>query len=208
MRRRFRSTAIRRSCRRAARSTKMPSTCRGRSVHFEHRGDRTSIWSRSATSRSTHQPFSEMSHGVPTSAAAPATSTARATPSCSFRACSTCPGNFDTTGPLFESQGRQSCARSGADFRSLRGARYLAPHGHDGRMASLRDFVLATSSSTSSRGRSRRRRPSTPSLPTSRRSTFCPTRSSARAAGSTRARARPNAGARRSFPSRSPGTRT
>jgi cytochrome c peroxidase len=24
---------------------------------------------------------------------------------------------------------------------SLRGARYLAPYGHDGRMASLRDFV-------------------------------------------------------------------
>lgn len=50
------------------------------------------------------------------------------------------PGNFDTTSALFNPR---------ADDRvldpfttpSLRGARYLAPYGHDGRQGSLRDFV-------------------------------------------------------------------
>jgi cytochrome c peroxidase len=53
---------------------------------------------------------------------------------------STRPGNFDTTGPLFN-----PIADNGVldpvRIPSLRGARYLAPYGHNGRTASLRDFV-------------------------------------------------------------------
>jgi hypothetical protein len=50
------------------------------------------------------------------------------------------PGNFDTTGPLFNPKAHNS-ARDPVRIPSLRGARYLAPYGSDGRTASLRDFV-------------------------------------------------------------------
>jgi cytochrome c peroxidase len=53
---------------------------------------------------------------------------------------STRPGNFDTTGPLFNPKAHNS-ARDPVRIPSLRGARYLAPYGSDGRTASLRDFV-------------------------------------------------------------------
>jgi len=53
---------------------------------------------------------------------------------------STRPGNFDTTGALFNPQADDGMLDP-VTIPSLRGARYLAPYGHDGRMASLRDFV-------------------------------------------------------------------
>jgi cytochrome c peroxidase len=53
---------------------------------------------------------------------------------------STRPGNFDTTGPLFNPKA-DNFALDPVRIPSLRGARYLAPYGHDGRMSSLRDFV-------------------------------------------------------------------
>jgi cytochrome c peroxidase len=53
---------------------------------------------------------------------------------------STRPGTFDTTGGLFNGKA-DNHALDPVTIPSLRGARYLAPYGHDGRMASLRDFV-------------------------------------------------------------------
>ena len=53
---------------------------------------------------------------------------------------STRPGNFDTTGPLFNPKADNS-ALDPVRIPSLRGARYLAPYGNDGRNASLRDFI-------------------------------------------------------------------
>jgi cytochrome c peroxidase len=53
---------------------------------------------------------------------------------------STRPGNFDTTGPLFNSKA-DNFVLDPVRIPSLRGARYLAPYGVDGRMPSLRDFV-------------------------------------------------------------------
>jgi cytochrome c peroxidase len=53
---------------------------------------------------------------------------------------STRPGNFDTTGPLFNPKADNQ-ALDPVRIPSLRGARFLAPYGNDGRMASLRDFV-------------------------------------------------------------------
>src|SRR5580698_7820348 len=53
---------------------------------------------------------------------------------------STRPGNFDTTGPLFNPNA-DNFVLDPVTIPSLRGARYLAPYGHDGRMASMRDFV-------------------------------------------------------------------
>jgi cytochrome c peroxidase len=53
---------------------------------------------------------------------------------------STRPGNFDTTGALFNVKA-DNHVLDPVRIPSLRGARYLAPYGHDGRMASLRDFV-------------------------------------------------------------------
>ena len=53
---------------------------------------------------------------------------------------STRPGNFDTTGPLFNPVA-DNHVLDPVRIPSLRGARFLAPYGHDGRMASLRDFV-------------------------------------------------------------------
>ena len=53
---------------------------------------------------------------------------------------STRPGNFDTTGPLFNPKAH-NLARDPVRIPSLRGARYLAPYGNDGRIASLREFV-------------------------------------------------------------------
>jgi hypothetical protein len=50
------------------------------------------------------------------------------------------PGNFDTTGPLFNPKANDA-KRNPVRIPSLRGARYLAPYGHDGRFTSLRDFV-------------------------------------------------------------------
>ncbi|HYC14316.1 MAG TPA: hypothetical protein VEC75_08700, partial [Stellaceae bacterium] len=50
------------------------------------------------------------------------------------------PGTFDTTSALFNPKtddGRLDAVR----IPSLRGIRFLAPYGHDGRTASLRDFV-------------------------------------------------------------------
>jgi cytochrome c peroxidase len=53
---------------------------------------------------------------------------------------STRPGNFDTTGALFNPKADNGVLDP-VRIPSLRGARYLAPYGNDGRMASLRDFV-------------------------------------------------------------------
>ena len=53
---------------------------------------------------------------------------------------STRPGNFDTTGPLFNPKAN-NFVLDPVRIPSLRGARYLAPYGVDGRMPSLRDFV-------------------------------------------------------------------
>jgi len=53
---------------------------------------------------------------------------------------STRPGNFDTTGPLFNPKA-DNFMLDPVRIPSLRGARYLAPYGADGRMPSLRDFV-------------------------------------------------------------------
>ena len=50
------------------------------------------------------------------------------------------PGNFDTTGALFNPKADNG-ALDPVRIPSLRGARYLSPYGADGRMASLRDFV-------------------------------------------------------------------
>jgi hypothetical protein len=49
-------------------------------------------------------------------------------------------GNFDTTGPLFNPKAN-NLALDPVRIPSLRGARYLAPYGNDGRTDSLRDFV-------------------------------------------------------------------
>jgi cytochrome c peroxidase len=53
---------------------------------------------------------------------------------------STRPGTFDTTGALFNPKA-DNHVLDPIRIPSLRGARYLAPYGHDGRVASLRDFV-------------------------------------------------------------------
>jgi cytochrome c peroxidase len=53
---------------------------------------------------------------------------------------STRPGTFDTTGALFNPKA-DNHVFDPVRIPSLRGARYLAPYGHDGRTASLRDFV-------------------------------------------------------------------
>jgi cytochrome c peroxidase len=53
---------------------------------------------------------------------------------------STRPGTFDTSGALFSSKA-DNHVFDPVRIPSLRGARYLAPYGHDGRMSSLRDFV-------------------------------------------------------------------
>jgi cytochrome c peroxidase len=53
---------------------------------------------------------------------------------------STRPGNFDTTGPLFNPKAN-NFVLDPVRIPSLRGARLLAPYGVDGRMPSLRDFV-------------------------------------------------------------------
>ncbi len=50
------------------------------------------------------------------------------------------PGTFDTTGPLFNPKAHNG-VRDPVRIPSLRGARYLAPYGNDGRISSLRDFV-------------------------------------------------------------------
>jgi len=50
------------------------------------------------------------------------------------------PGTFDTTGALFNPKADNGIFDA-VTIPSLRGARYLAPYGHNGRTASLRDFV-------------------------------------------------------------------
>ena len=50
------------------------------------------------------------------------------------------PGNFDTTGALFNPKADNGVFDP-VTPPSLRGAKNLGPYGHDGRMASLRDFV-------------------------------------------------------------------
>jgi cytochrome c peroxidase len=50
------------------------------------------------------------------------------------------PGTFDTTGALFN-PAADNGVFDPVTPPSLRGAKYLAPYGHDGRFASLRDFV-------------------------------------------------------------------
>lgn len=50
------------------------------------------------------------------------------------------PGNFDTSGALFNPKADNGVFDP-VTPPSLRGAKYLAPYGHDGRFASLRDFV-------------------------------------------------------------------
>ncbi len=67
-------------------------------------------------------------------------STAPATASCSFPGLSTRPGNFDTTSLLFNPK-TYDAQLNPVRIPSLRGARYLAPYGNDGRIASLREFV-------------------------------------------------------------------
>ncbi|HEX3915181.1 MAG TPA: cytochrome c peroxidase [Steroidobacteraceae bacterium] len=53
---------------------------------------------------------------------------------------STRPGNFDTTNPLFNPK-TDNGILDAVSIPSLRGARFIGPYGHDGRSASLRDFV-------------------------------------------------------------------
>jgi cytochrome c peroxidase len=53
---------------------------------------------------------------------------------------STRPGTFDTTNSLFNPKTDNGVLDS-VTIPSLRGARFLGPYGHDGRTASLRDFV-------------------------------------------------------------------
>jgi Di-haem cytochrome c peroxidase len=53
---------------------------------------------------------------------------------------STRPGNFDTTGALFNPKADNGMLDP-VRIPSLRGARSLAPYGNDGRIASLREFV-------------------------------------------------------------------
>jgi Di-haem cytochrome c peroxidase len=53
---------------------------------------------------------------------------------------STRPGNFDTTNALFNPK-TDNGVLDPVTIPSLRGARFLAPYGHDGRMGSLREFV-------------------------------------------------------------------
>jgi cytochrome c peroxidase len=53
---------------------------------------------------------------------------------------STVPGTFDTTGPLFNPKADNG-VMDPVTIPSLRGARSMAPYGHDARMPSLRDFV-------------------------------------------------------------------
>jgi hypothetical protein len=53
---------------------------------------------------------------------------------------STRPGNFDTTSSVFNPK-TDNGVLDPVTIPSLRGARFLAPYGHDGRTASLRDFV-------------------------------------------------------------------
>jgi len=50
------------------------------------------------------------------------------------------PGTFDTTGPLFNPKA-DNLIFDPVRIPSLRGARFLSPYRHDGRIASLRDFV-------------------------------------------------------------------
>ena len=50
------------------------------------------------------------------------------------------PGTFDTTGALFEPKSDNGVFDP-VTPPSLRGAKHLAPYGHDGRFAALRDFV-------------------------------------------------------------------
>jgi Di-haem cytochrome c peroxidase len=50
------------------------------------------------------------------------------------------PGTFDTTGSLFNEKADNHVVDA-VTVPSLRGARYVAPYGHDGRSASLRDFI-------------------------------------------------------------------
>ncbi len=53
---------------------------------------------------------------------------------------STRPGNFDTTGALFNPKAHNGVLDP-VRVPSLRGARYLAPYGNDGRIGTLREFV-------------------------------------------------------------------
>ena len=50
------------------------------------------------------------------------------------------PGNFDTTGPLFHAKADNGVLDP-VTVPSLRGSKYLWPYGHDGRIASLQEFV-------------------------------------------------------------------
>ena len=50
------------------------------------------------------------------------------------------PGNFDTSGHLFNPKA-DNLVLDPVRIPSLRGARYLAPYGNDGRTGSLRDFI-------------------------------------------------------------------
>ena len=50
------------------------------------------------------------------------------------------PGTFDTTNSLFNPK-TDNGVLDAVTIPSLRGARFLGPYGHDGRTASLRDFV-------------------------------------------------------------------
>jgi cytochrome c peroxidase len=87
---------------------------------------------------------------------------------------STRPGNFITTGALFNAKANNRLLDP-VTIPSLRGARFLAPYGHDGRTTSLRDF-FATSSPTSLPAPSRLPQLSMPWSFISRTSIFSPIR--------------------------------
>ena len=61
-------------------------------------------------------------------------------PRLSIPGLSTRPGTFDTTNSLFNPK-TDNGVLDAVTIPSLRGARFLGPYGHDGRTASLRDFV-------------------------------------------------------------------
>ena len=112
---------------------------------------------------------------------------------------STRPGNFDTTSLLFNPKAFNSLLDP-VRIPSLRGARFLAPYGHDGRSSSLRDFVHNVIVDEFS-GPEPAPPFSTRWWPTSRTSIFSPTHGLHRAAHSLHRPATPSAAARRCFSS-------
>ena len=115
---------------------------------------------------------------------------------------STRPGNFDTTGPLFNPKADNGVLDP-VRIPSLRGARYLAPYGADGRMASLRDFVRNVIVNEFAGAEPSAGHRSTPSSPISRISISCRTQASVPQAGWSAGSANRSAAAKRCSQSRS-----